>query len=58
MHDYAYNGWSSFLPPTVSERAPQLRVAPHSGQDRTYLEGMPLPASTLLAGSLEYWRVY
>jgi hypothetical protein len=34
MHQYAHNGWSSFLPLTVPERAPQVRTAPLLGQDR------------------------
>jgi hypothetical protein len=58
MHQYAYNGWSSFLPLTVPERAPQVRTAPLLGQDRIYLEGMRLSATNLLAASLDYWRVY
>ncbi len=58
MHKYAYNGWASFLPLTVPERAPQIRTATLLGQDRTYLEGMRLPATKVLPGALDYWRVY
>ena len=58
MRPWAYNGWASFLPLTMAERAPQIRTAPLLGQDRAYLEGMRLPATGYLGGGLEYWRVY
>jgi len=58
MREYAYNGWCSFLPLTVPERAPQLRTAPLFGQDRVFLEGMRLPAMKVLPGALDYWRIY
>jgi hypothetical protein len=58
MHRYAYNGWASFLPLTVPERAPQMRTGTLLGEEQTYLEGMRLPATNLLSGALDYWRVY
>ena len=58
MHRYAYDGWSSFLPLSFPERAPQIRTAALLGHDRTYLEGMRLPNTGIVTGALDYWRLY
>jgi hypothetical protein len=58
MHDYAYFGWNAFLPLHVPERAPQYRLEPLLGQDRSYLESMRLANSGLLPAALDYWRIY
>ncbi len=58
MHQYAYMGWSSFLPLRVPERAPQLRSEPLLGEDRSYLEGMRIANSAVFASTFDYWRMY
>ncbi len=58
MHTLAYNGWSAFLPLNVPERTPQVRTAPLLESERTYLEGMRLTHTGVLAGTLDYWRIY
>jgi len=58
MHRYAYTGWSSFLPLTLPERAPQIRSGSLLGSDHSYLEGMRLENTGLLAGAFDYWRIY
>lgn len=58
MHRYAYDGWSSFLPLSVPERAPQVRTAALSGRDLTYVEGMRLRNTATIVGGLDYWRLY
>ena len=58
MHQYAYMGWSSFLPLRVPERAPQLRSEPLLGEDRSYLEGMRIANSAVFASTFNYWRMY
>jgi hypothetical protein len=58
MHQYAYMGWSSFLPLHVPERAPQLRTDALLGEDRSYLEGMRIANSAVFASTFDYWRMY
>jgi schlafen family protein len=58
MHQYAYMGWSSFLPLRVPERAPQLRTDALLGEDRSYLEGMRIANSAVFASTFDYWRMY
>jgi hypothetical protein len=58
MHRYAYSGWSSFLPLTTPERAPQIRTGSLLGTDHSYVEGMRLEKTGLLASAFDYWRVY
>lgn len=58
MHQYAYTGWASFLPLTVSERAPQIRIGTLLGREYSYLEGMRLENTGVLAGAFDYWRIY
>jgi hypothetical protein len=58
MHEYAYFGWNAFLPLHVPERAPQFRVEPLLGEERSYLEGMRLANSVLLPAAFDYWRIY
>ena len=58
MHQYAYTGWASFLPLTVPERAPQIRTGTLLGKEYSYLEGMRLENTGLLAGAFDYWRIY
>ena len=58
MREYAYNGWALFLPLNVPERAPQIRMASLTGQDRVFLEGMRLTTINFLPGALDYWRIY
>lgn len=56
MHQYAYRGWSAFLPLHVPERAPQLRTETLD-RDRTFLEGM-LPEESVVLTTFDYWRMY
>jgi Putative DNA-binding domain len=60
MRQYAYSrdGWALFLPLTASERSPQLRTEGNLAEERTYLEGMRLPNTMVLGGTLDYWRIY
>lgn len=58
MHQYAYTGWASFLPLTVPERAPQIRTGTLLGREYSYLEGMRLENTGVLAGAFDYWRIY
>jgi hypothetical protein len=58
MHQYAYIGWSSFLPLHVPERTPQLRTDALLGEDRSYLEGMRIANSAVFASTFDYWRMY
>lgn len=58
MHRYAHTGWSSFLPLNVPERAPQIRMSTLAGQEVTYLEGMRLENTGLIASAFDYWRIY
>jgi hypothetical protein len=58
MRQFAYDGWTSFLPLTLPERAPQIRTEKLLGEDRTYLEGIRLPNMGTLPGALDYWRIY
>lgn len=57
MHQYAYSGWSAFLPLRVPERAPRLRMATLLDRDSRYLEGMRPEESGLLT-TFDYWRMY
>lgn len=57
MHDYAYCGWTSFLPLTLPERAPQMRTGRLEQEDRSYLEGMRLPSLGVLHNALDYWHL-
>lgn len=58
MHQYAYYGWSSFLPLFPLERAPQIRTGVLEGEDVEYLEGMRLENTGLLTNNYDYWRLY
>jgi AraC-like DNA-binding protein len=58
MHEYAYNGWTFFLPLAAAGREPQIRTQSLLAQERTYLEGMRLPNMAFLPSSLDYWRIY
>jgi hypothetical protein len=58
MHQYAHTGWNSFLPLHVPEPAPQMRSETLLGEDRSFLEGMRLPNTGVLAAALDYWRMY
>ena len=58
MHQWAYTGWAPFLPLTVPERAPRLRMGKVFGNECTYLEGMRLVNTAVVSGSVDYWRIY
>lgn len=58
MREFAYNGWATFLPLTLPERAPQIRTGSLLGEDRVYLEGIRLSKMGTLPGALDYWRIY
>lgn len=58
MHRYAYYGWGSFLPLTVPERAPQVRMSTLAGKETTYLEGMRVENTALISSAFDYWRIY
>lgn len=58
MHQYAYYGWGSFLPLSVPERAPQVRMSTLGGRETTYLEGMRVENTGLISSAFDYWRIY
>lgn len=58
MHQYAYYGWGSFLPLSVPERAPQIRMSTLGGRETTYLEGMRVENTGLISSAFDYWRIY
>jgi hypothetical protein len=58
MNGYANNGWVSFMPFTRPEIAPQIRMGELGGRTQSYLEGMRLPSTNLIAGAFDYWRIY
>ncbi|TPM05350.1 hypothetical protein FJ960_13095 [Mesorhizobium sp. B2-3-11] len=58
MHRNAYYGWGSFLPLTVPERAPQVRMSTLAGKETTYLEGMRVENTALISSAFDYWRIY
>lgn len=58
MHQYAYYGWGSFLPLTVPERAPQLRMSTLVGNETSFLEGMRVENTGLISSAFDYWRIY
>ena len=58
MHRYAYYGWGSFLPLTVPERAPQLRMSTLAGKETTFLEGMRVENTGLISSGFDFWRIY
>lgn len=58
MHRYAYYGWGSFLPLSVPERAPQVRMSNLAGKETTYLEGMRVENTALISSTFDYWRIY
>lgn len=58
MHQYAYYGWSSFLPLTVPERAPQVRMSTLNGHETSFLEGMRVENTGLISSAFDYWRIY
>jgi hypothetical protein len=58
MSRYAHYGWSSFLPLTVIERAPAVRMGSLADEEASFLEGMRVDNTALLSSAYDYWRLY